>query len=93
MRVAKEGMSICYVTTLQKYAKMMQIIYFGIVIISLRKVIGFFLIKFPTNSLIVLNMNYILRFDYLVNNNSINLKLKNIMLHFILLEFDCCSII
>jgi len=64
-----------YVTTLQEYVKMTQIIYFGTVIISLREVIGFSLIKSPINNLLV-NMNYKSRFDYPVNKHSINLRVR-----------------
>lgn len=83
VRAAQEGMSTYYATTSQEHVKMTQNIYFGTVIISLIKAIGFSLIKSSINNLIV-NMNYTSRFDYPVNKHSINLKPKIIMLYFIL---------
>jgi len=76
VHAAKEGMCTYYVTTLQEYVKMTQIIYFGTVIISLEKVTGFSLIKSPTNNLLIVNINYISRFDYPVNKHSINLRVR-----------------
>lgn len=74
-------MNSYYATTPQEHVKMTQNIYFGTVIISLRKVIGFSLIKSSINNLIV-KMNYISRFDYSVNKHSINLRPKIIALYF-----------